>query len=98
MKGQRQLDDGVPADETTLPGRHLFAQHPTVATAEEVDQAFRCDGLRTKGGGVVERGALRVKQMLEPRHSVVIISFSGWQGRLGHESVARRQLAPGGCG
>src|SRR5216684_3605247 len=88
MKGERQLNDGVPADETALARRHLLAQHPAMAAAEEVDQPLGRDGLGTQGGGAVERGPLRVKQVLEPRHCVVVISFSGWQGRLGHESAA----------
>jgi hypothetical protein len=54
----------VPADETALPRRHFLAEHPTVAAAEQVDQAVARDRLGAQGRGAVEGLALRVQQSL----------------------------------
>ena len=62
VERQPQLDDGVPADEAALARRHLLAQHPAVAAAEQVDQAVGGDGLGAECGGAVEGVALAVEQ------------------------------------
>ena len=74
--GKPQLHDGVPADETALARRHLFAHHAAVATAEQVDQAVARDCLGAQRGCPVERLALAVQELLQTAQRRVIKSFS----------------------
>src|SRR4051794_13821613 len=45
VERQAELDDGMPADEATLSGCHLFAHHPAVAATEQMYQTVACDSI-----------------------------------------------------
>ena len=80
VERQGQFDNGVPANVTALARRHLFAEHATVAAAEEVDQAVVGNGVSAESGGAVEGVALAFEQVLQSSQGLAIIGFGGAEG------------------